>query len=167
MDYGLADRAGRRVTLRPVDEQNWRAVADVAPLDGQRRWVAPLAARYLLLSLREQVWTSLAVYADDVVVGHIMWGRDEDGSYWVGGMLVDGREQGAGVGRAAVQTMTAWLATLPDCTAIRLSYQPDNVAAKQLYESVGFVATGEMDDDEVIAELTAGASNPEGRSRGA
>ncbi|MGN9809652.1 hypothetical protein ACTMSW_09865 [Micromonospora sp. BQ11] len=41
IDSGLRDRAGRRVTLRPVDD-NWRAVADVAPATtsgpGSPRW---------------------------------------------------------------------------------------------------------------------------------
>lgn len=97
IDYGLTDRADRRVTLRPVDDENWRAVADVVPLDEQRAFVAPSAARYLLLSMREGVWRSLAVYADEEVVGHLMWGHDNDDlTYWLGGMLVDAGQQGRG-----------------------------------------------------------------------
>ncbi|WP_374323310.1 hypothetical protein [Streptomyces sp. AP-93] len=34
------DRRGRRITLRPVDAENWRAVADIAPHDDQREFVA-------------------------------------------------------------------------------------------------------------------------------
>ncbi|WP_405426312.1 GNAT family N-acetyltransferase [Micromonospora sp. NBC_00617] len=110
INEGHLDRAGRRVTLRPVDDDNWRAVADVAPRDDQRRFVAALGARYLLLSMRSEVWTSLAVYADETVVGHVMWGVDDDGSHWIGGMLIDAAEQGRGVGRATVQTLAPWLA---------------------------------------------------------
>ncbi|GAA0368726.1 hypothetical protein GCM10009541_08980 [Micromonospora gifhornensis] len=58
---------------QPVDDDNWRAVADVVPRDDQRDFIAPSAARYLLLSLREGVWHSLAVCADEEVVGHVMW----------------------------------------------------------------------------------------------
>ncbi|MCI4064834.1 GNAT family N-acetyltransferase [Micromonospora sp. R77] len=154
IDSGLRDRAGRHVTLRPVDDDNWRAVADVAPRDDQRVWVAALAARYLLLSMRSDVWTSLAVYADDVVVGHVMWGVDDDGSRWLGGMVVDAAEQGRGVGRAAVRTLTGWLATQHGDHPIRLSYHPDNVSAAALYRSLGFTPTGALEDDELIAELT-------------
>ncbi|MEV4810435.1 hypothetical protein [Micromonospora avicenniae] len=39
IDAGHRDRDGRAVTLRPVDDGNWRAVADVAPRDDQRDWV--------------------------------------------------------------------------------------------------------------------------------
>ncbi|MGR8007958.1 GNAT family N-acetyltransferase [Streptomyces hypolithicus] len=153
ISYGHLDATGRRVALREVDGDNWRAVADIAPLDSQRGYVPALAARYLLLSMYEDAWTSLAVYADGRVVGHVMWARDEDGSHWIGGMLVDSAEQGKGVGRALVRTLTAWLAEQGDCWAIRLSYQPSNVAAARLYASLGFLPTGAVEDDEIVAEL--------------
>jgi diamine N-acetyltransferase len=154
IDFDLRDRAGRRVTLRPVDDGNWRAVADVVPRDDQRAWVYPMAARYLLLSERGDVWTSLAVYADEAVVGHVMWGVDDDGSRWIGGMVVDAAEQGRGVGAAAVTTLAAWLSDQPGCTAVRLSYHPDNTAAATLYPRLGFTPTGAFEDDELIAELS-------------
>ncbi|MEU8650189.1 GNAT family N-acetyltransferase [Streptomyces sp. NPDC048737] len=153
IDHGFFDRTGRRVTLREVGDENWRAVADIVPLDEQRSYVPAMAARYLLLSMREDSWNSLAVYADDVVVGHVMWGLDEDGSHWIGGMLIDGTEQGKGLGRALLLTMRGWLAAQEDCWTIRLAYQPDNTAAGRLYTSLGFVPTGAVDGDEVIAEL--------------
>ncbi|MFE2055319.1 GNAT family N-acetyltransferase [Streptomyces sp. NPDC056465] len=155
IDHGLTDRTGRHVTLREVDGDNWRAVADIAPLDGQRDHVAPLAARYLLLSLYEDTWHSLAVHGDDTVTGHVMWARDDDGSYWIGGMVVDGPEQGKGLGRAAVRTLTGWLARREDCEVIRLSYDPANTVAAHLYTSLGFRPTGAREDDEVVVELVA------------
>ncbi|SCF29714.1 GNAT family N-acetyltransferase [Micromonospora chokoriensis] len=150
---GHLDRQGRRITLRPVDDDNWRAVADVAPRDEQRRFVAALGARYLLLSTRSEVWNSLAVYADETVVGHVMWGVDDDGSHWIGGMLIDAAEQTRGVGRAAVRTLADWLSTREGNPPVRLSYHPDNTQAAALYTSLGFHPTGEVDDEELITEL--------------
>ncbi|GLF92924.1 GNAT family N-acetyltransferase [Streptomyces yaizuensis] len=156
IDYGFMDRAGRPVTLHEVDDGNWRAVADVAPRDDQRRFVPPSAARYLLLSLREGVWNSLAVRAGDTVAGHVMWARDdEDGSYWIGGMLIDAAEQGKGLGRAAVRTLMASLAERADCAELRLSYEPDNAAAGHLYTSLGFRATTAVEGEEIVAVLAA------------
>ena len=151
IDSGERDRLGRRVTLRPVDDDNWRPVADVAPRDDQRAFVAALAARYLLLSTHSDVWNSLAVYADDAVVGHVMWGVDDDGSRWIGGMVIDAAEQGRGLGRATVRTLADWLAEAG--RPIRLSYHPDNTGAAALYTSLGFCPTGAMEDDELVAEL--------------
>jgi diamine N-acetyltransferase len=157
---GLSDRAGRRVVLHEVDDANWRAVADIAPLDEQRRYVPALAARYLLLSSREGIWHSMAVCADDTVVGHIMWGRDDDGSHWLGGMVIDGPEQGNGVGRAAVRTLMEWLAQREDCRELRLSYHPDNTVAAKLYASLGFQPTAALSGDEVVASLSVLDGHP-------
>ncbi|MCK1797661.1 GNAT family N-acetyltransferase [Streptomyces sp. XM4193] len=148
------DRLGRTVTLVPVDEDNWRAIADVRPRDDQREHVAALAARYVLLSLREEVWNSLGVLADDEVVGHLMWGRDpDDGTYWIGGVMVDAERQGDGVGRVALRLLLHLLAERPDCREIRLSHHPENGVAARLYPSLGFVPTGEWEDGEQVHVL--------------
>ena len=34
-----------------------------------------------------------------------------------------------------------------------LSYEPENIVAKKLYQEFGFVENGEMDEEEVIAVL--------------
>ncbi|MEV0809477.1 GNAT family N-acetyltransferase [Micromonospora sp. NPDC050200] len=153
IDSGLRDRAGRHVTLRSVDDDNWRDVADIAPRDDQRTWVAALAARYLVLTMRSDVWTSLAVYADETVVGHVMWGVDDDGSRWIGGMVIGAAEQDRGVGRAVVRTLADWLAAQAGGSVVRLSYHPDNTPAARLYTSLGFTPTGTLEDDELVAEL--------------
>ena len=45
--------------------------------------------------------------------------------------------------------------TLPfgEAEHIFTSYKPNNTAARKLYTSLGFVETGLMDDDELIARL--------------
>ncbi|THA25859.1 GNAT family N-acetyltransferase [Streptomyces sp. RKND-216] len=163
IDQGHVEETGRRITLRDVEEENWRAVADVAPFDEQRGFVAALAARYLLLSLYEGPWRSLGVYADETVVGHVMWGRDDDGSHWIGGLLVDRAEQGRGIGRALLRTLLGWLAAQPDCWVIRMTYQRSNVAARGLYESLGFVPAGSVaaegeDEEEILVEISPAAA---------
>ncbi|WP_030768606.1 GNAT family N-acetyltransferase [Streptomyces sp. NRRL F-2664] len=155
MDF--TDRHGRCVVLDEISDTNWRDVADVAPADHQRRFVAALGARYLLLSMRGGVWNSLAIRAGDVVVGHVMWAYDEEGgAHWIGGMIVDAAEQGRGVGRAAVRALIGRLAALPACREIRLSYHPENAPAARLYAELGFTPTGDVEDDEVVAALAAG-----------
>ena len=149
----LRDSTGRLVTLHEVTADNWRAVADIAPRDSQRAYAPALAARYLLLSLLEDTWHSLAIHADDTVVGHVMWARDEDGSHWIGGLLVDAGEQGKALARTTMRTLLPWLATLPGHFTTRLSYDPSNAPAARLYESLGFTATGAQEDGEVVVEL--------------
>ena len=151
IEHGFTDRRGRLVSVRPIGD-DWGAVADVAPLDAQRRFVPALAARYLLLSEREGVWTSMGVYADDDVVGHVMWAVDGEGAHWIGGVVVDATQQGAGVGRALTRTLIAWFAGLPSRPVLRLSFHPDNRTAERLYRSLGFAPNGEIEDGEIVLE---------------
>ena len=124
----------------------------VAP--GQERFVAA-PTYYLALCAYGDVWQPMSVHdADDEVVGFLMWGiDDEDGSCWLGGRpRRRGRTRVAGWG---ARPSSRRCGPLRDPTAgdagFALSYRPDNVVAKALYASLGFVETGEVDDDEVVA----------------
>lgn len=111
-----------------------------------------MAAGYLLMSLLGTAWHSLAVLADDEIVGHVMWGMDVDASRWIGGLIIDAAQQGEGVGPATTRTLTQWLHGQPGCTAVRLTVHTDNLAAAHRYTSLGFVATDEIDGEEVVFE---------------
>jgi diamine N-acetyltransferase len=141
---------GVDLTLAPVTADNWRDVADLAPHDEQRRFVAALGARYLLLSVYGETWHNLGVFEGDAAVAHVMWGVDDDGSHWIGGLLVDAAHQGRGIGRATVEALLeGWSA---DRRLVRASCHPDNTASRALFGSLGFVETGEWDDDELVVE---------------
>ncbi|GIF45522.1 diamine N-acetyltransferase [Asanoa ferruginea] len=137
------------VTLRPVDADNWRAVAALTVTEVQRAWVAEPAYYLALCHYSPVGWRPLAVTdADGTVVGFLMWAVDpEDGAAWLGGITIDATQQGKGFGRAAVSAALTEL----DAPSFALSYQPDNTAARALYASLGFVETGELEDDEVVA----------------
>ncbi|QZY30331.1 GNAT family N-acetyltransferase [Nocardioides coralli] len=140
------------LTLEPVTRDNWRAVADIAPRDDQRRFVPALAARYLLLGIYGDTWHNLGAFEGDTAVGHVMWGvDDEDGSCWIGGLVVDRAHQGRGVGRRVVELLLEQLRE--QAGVVRMSYLPDNTASRTLFASLGFVDTDEWDDDERIMEL--------------
>lgn len=140
------------VTLRPVDAGSWRDVAALTVASGQDRFVAA-PTYYLALCAYGDVWQPMSVRdAADQVVGFLMWGiDDEDGSCWLGGVLVDEAHQGRGVGRAAVVEALRTLRPTADDAGFALSYLPDNEVARALYTSLGFVETGEVDGDEVVA----------------
>ena len=138
--------------LRPVDESNWKACAAIRPAPGQERFVASVAW-YLCLCHYGQAWQPLAIYAGSDVVGYVMWAVDpEDGSYWIGGLIIDASRQGAGNGRAAI---AALLQRFRDAGAAEaaLSYQPENDRARALYASLGFRETDERADGETVSRL--------------
>jgi diamine N-acetyltransferase len=144
------------VTLVPVTAENWRDVAEIRATDGQRRWVADVTY-YLCLSVYGGPWRSCAVLDGDDTVGHVMWAVDhEEDSHWIGGLVIAGDRQGQGLGRRTVEALLSlWENEEPGLTGTpyteaALSVAPDNTTARGLYHSLGFVATGEMSDDELV-----------------
>ncbi|MEV4417911.1 GNAT family N-acetyltransferase [Catellatospora sp. NPDC049609] len=72
--------------------------------DAQRAWVAEATYYLALCHYSPTGWRPLAVYDQQgEAVGFLMWAVDpEDASVWLGGIMIDGRRQGQGLGRAAV-----------------------------------------------------------------
>jgi diamine N-acetyltransferase len=142
------------VEIRPIDGGNFRDVLDLEVTDEQAAWVAP-SARYLALCAYGGLWHPLGIYAEGSAVGFAMWARDpEDGSHWIGGFLIERSRQRLGHGRAAMLAIIEYLRSHQAATSLALSYRPDNVVARRLYRSLGFVETGEREGDEVVARLS-------------
>ena len=143
------------IELRPVAAGNWRACADLEVAPEQRDFVSPVA-RYLCLCHYGAVWDPLAVCAGDEVVGFVMWAIDPgDRSGWIGGLVIDRARQRKGFGRATVEALTSRLLETGGCSSCALSYSPGNFVARDLYLSLGFVETGEIEDGELVARLSA------------
>lgn len=103
------------------------------------------------------------IYDGETPVGFLMIGYDTDqswdnppsiaaGNYNLWRLMIDRRYQGRGYGRQAVELALDFIRTLPCGPAelCWLSYEPENLAAKKLYESCGFRETGGLDLGEVI-----------------
>ncbi|GIE76156.1 hypothetical protein Aph02nite_21060 [Actinoplanes philippinensis] len=138
------------ISLEPVTAANWRDCAALTVHPDQRRFVADVAY-YLCMCHYGDTWNPFAVVRDGTVVGFVIWGVDDDGSRWIGGLVVDARHQRQGVGREVVRRLRERLIAEPGTPNVALSYQPANTAARGLYLSLGFVETGETEDDEVVA----------------
>ena len=106
------------------------------------------------------------IYEDDTPVGFLMIGFDTDdywddapliakGNYNLWRLMIDNHYQNRGYGKKAVRLALEFVKTFPCGKAeyCWLSYEPENRIASQLYRLFGFVETGEMDGDELIAIL--------------
>jgi diamine N-acetyltransferase len=141
------------ITLRPITRDNLRAVVRLNVSPEQEDFVAPNAFSIAQVYV-EPTWEPLAIYADETPVGFTLLGRDEEsGVDWIIRFMIAAEQQGKGYGRAALQAIIAHLRAKPTCTDIGLSYVPGNSLAESLYQKVGFVATGEVEDDEIIMRL--------------
>ncbi|WP_067497775.1 N-acetyltransferase [Actinoplanes sp. TFC3] len=141
------------VDLDPVTKDNWRALTKLSVHPDQREFVADVTY-YLAMCAYGELWHPLAVTVNGQVAGFCMWAVDEDRSRWIGGVVVDESRQRQGIGRSLVTTLRDRLAAEPGTPNVALSYQPANTAARSLYLALGFVETGETEDDEVVARWT-------------
>ena len=140
------------MALRPVDERNWQACVAIRPAPGQERFVAPVAY-YLCMCHYEETWQPLAIYDGADLVGYVMWAVDPaDGSYWIGGLVIDADRQGKGNGRAAIAALLERFRNAGAAEAA-LSYQPENGRARALYVSLGFRETDELAEGETVARM--------------
>jgi diamine N-acetyltransferase len=142
------------VTLHPVDQSNWRAIANLKVFETQREFVAEPCS-YLALCCYGQDWQPLAICLGDQVIGFMMWSTDPaDGGCWLGGILIDRGMQRHGYGRQAIQAAITMLNGKYGHRDFALSYQPANLIAKRLYSKLGFIETDEWEDDEIVARLS-------------
>ncbi|MBQ9323519.1 MAG: GNAT family N-acetyltransferase, partial [Clostridia bacterium] len=60
-----------------------------------------------------------------------------------------------GFGREAIRLALDFIRTWPcgKADTCELSYEPENMIARDLYHAFGFQETGDMDGDEIIAVL--------------
>jgi diamine N-acetyltransferase len=138
------------ISLEPVTPDNWRDCAALTVHPDQERFVAEVTY-YLCMCHYGDTWNPLAVVRGGTVVGFVIWGVDDDGSRWIGGLVVDARHQRRGIGRETVRQLRERLIAEPGTPNVALSYQPASTAARDLYLSMGFAETGETEDDEVVA----------------
>jgi len=137
--------------LEDIRADNWRACTALEVDETQRSFVAPVAYYLALCAYGETPWHPLAVRVEEEVVGFVMWGVDPaDESFWIGGLVIDRRHQRRGHGRAVVRQLLERAASAGHREAA-LSYLPRNTLARSLYARMGFVETGEVEDDETVA----------------
>ena len=161
------------IRLEKIGAKNLWDVVDLRVRRDQRSYVAPNDASLLeayLAAGSECKAFPFAVCRDGKPVGFLMVGYNEAAMYGMYGeqppeavknnysiwrLMIDRRYQHRGYGREAVRQALEFIRTWPCGKAdhCELSYEPDNEAAKALYRSFGFVETGEMDGDEVVAVL--------------
>ncbi len=139
--------------LEQVDRHNFLAVINLSVSDEQKDFVASnlysLAQAYV-----QEECVPLALYEGDEPVGFAMYCLDSDEhEYWIYRLMVDKRHQRRGYGREAMRLLIERIRSDPDHGRIFISFEPQNAAAKALYESLGFVPDGRVEYGEVVYRL--------------
>jgi len=100
----------------------------------------------------------LAVYDDETMIGcvyyHIYNPPDGKKEAWITRLMLDQRYQGKGLGRKTMEMLIARIKEeAGESLSIGLSYEPENMLAKSLYDSLGFVPSGKIAGGQVVVWL--------------
>ena len=157
-----SDTTSVTISLRPVDQGNYRACIELSVDPTQERFVASnvqsLADAYVWRDGAEPY----AVYADEEVVGFALLYPLTEGeaAYPIPAdaavrglilvrLMIDARCQGRGYGRDALEAI-AEIVRARGLATLRLSVVPENEQALEFYRRNGFAETGEVDGGEIV-----------------
>ncbi|MCC5893430.1 GNAT family N-acetyltransferase [Exiguobacterium sp.] len=137
------------LTIQPVDDTNREAVLSLTVAPEQSRFIETNAE-----SLREMevdikyAWSCYALCLDERPVGFMMIGAENkvDRYVWLDRFMMDGREQGQGLGSRFLQLALVWIQERFDVDDIVLSLHSTNEPAKRFYQRGGFVDSGRIDE---------------------
>ena len=158
------------VRLEHINAENVWDIIDLAVAESQKEIVAPNTISII------EAYTSIgtgctafpfAIFDDDTPVGFLMLGHNiaalfgcpdiVKNSYLLWRLMIDEKHQKKGYGREATRLAIEFVKTFPCGPAEYLvtSYEPENTVAQRLYQSFGFVETGDVDeeDGELIAAM--------------
>lgn len=142
------------IALREINSDNFHDVVNMKVRDDQKNFVASNVYSIAESKISPELHP-FAIYAGDKLVGFAMTGFEKDRQrHWIVRFMIGADYQGKGYGRAAMHKLINYIEAIPGCDRIYLSYEPHNQAAKTLYESLGFVPTGEMEEGEEVACLS-------------
>lgn len=141
------------VKLKEVGESDRKKMTELKVASSQREFVAD-NAYYLKLAESESCWKAFGIYEEGRPVGFCMYGRDpKDGELWISQLMIDSSQQSKGYGRQALLLMLELIKTEKGALCVYLSFEPWNHWARSLYESVGFVPDGRMEEEDIIYRL--------------
>ena len=153
-----------QVTLREITAETVRAVMKLSVTEYQNRFVAPNAWSLGQALFSPEAWYR-AIYLAEEPVGFVMLSDQslmvpmpENPKVEVWRFMVDAKHQRKGVGRAAMLQVIEHVRRKGLFKKLAISYIPEEGGPEQLYLSMGFRPTGEMDEDEVVMELSLSAS---------
>ena len=140
------------INLKVINEDNFLDAFQLKLADGQERYVSnPIRSLAQAYVYRKQC-QPFGIYDGDEMVGYVMVIYDYAiPEYDIWHMMIDASRQGRGYGSAALRLVLEYIKTKPfgDSNRVTLTCNKNNQVALELYHKVGFVETGEEDDEEI------------------
>ena len=143
--------------LRKITEDNFIDAFNLKLAPGQETYVShPIRSLAQAYVYRNQC-QPFGIYAGNKMVGYVMVIYDYDiPEYDIWHMMIDESAQGKGYGSEALDRVIDYIRTKPfgESGRVALTCNKQNSIARKLYESRGFYATGNEDEDEIELVMT-------------
>jgi diamine N-acetyltransferase len=138
-----------QIKMITCDEDLWYAVVECQLAPGQLSCVNPAGFSIGRAYLHPEKNVPCIILHDNIPVGYICLRKSADGSNsW--SYYLDQRHQHRGYGSAAARLAVKLLKAAEPHTPIKLSVEKENVKAQDLYRSIGFTLSQEMDGDDLV-----------------
>ena len=135
------------IMLEELNVDNWLKVMELTVSEEQKD-IFPISNVYWVgISRYEEKATLYAIKNDELYVGMVGIGYDEDGvSGYINPMMIDEKHQGKGYSKEAMLLAIEKLKSEYKVSEIHLGHRKNNMKAGKLYESLGFII---IDEDEM------------------
>lgn len=141
------------VTLRPITDDNLRAILRLKVAPEQEKFVASNPVSLAQAHFNKYAWYR-AIYANDTPVGFMMlYDNPVEPEYFLWRLMVDARYQGHGFAWRAVQQLVDYVRTRPGAKELLVSHGQGEGSPAWFYGRLGFQYTGDEDDGELIMRL--------------
>ena len=143
--------------LRAITEENFIDAFNLRLAPGQEAFVShPVRSLAQAYVYRNQC-QPFGIYAEGKMVGYVMVIFDPDvPEYDIWHLMIDKSEQGHGYGSEALDQVINYITAKPfgDSDRVALTCNKCNPLGRKLFESRGFSATGNEDEDEIELAMT-------------
>jgi diamine N-acetyltransferase len=139
----------REITVDTIDEILALKVRDDQP------FVATNAKSIAQAHFHREIAWYRAIYAGETPVGFVMLSDDAaTPEYYLWRLMVDEHFQGRGYATRAMELVIDHVRTRPGAEVLLTSVVPGEGGPAPFYEKLGFVYTGETEDDELVMSYT-------------
>ena len=155
------EELAERVTLKRITRRNLGAILRLKVKPKQEFLVATNAKSIAQAHFYREAWYR-AIYLGDTPIGFVLLVdrtlkykriKQKNPTLYLWRLMIDGKYQGNGYGRDAVELVIDHLKTRPNAKEITLHHEQTEGNAGEFYEKLGFKLTGKVEHNELERKL--------------
>lgn len=139
--------------FKEITKENWEECIELKVSKEQENFVASNTYSLLEASFSDSLYP-LAIYNAETMVGFLMYEKDDVAKdMGMCRLMIDTKYQNKGYGKAAIIKLLDFIREKYGSTRFYTSFEPENIVAEKLYESIGFIKTGKMLGEEILLKI--------------